>query len=107
MRQEDAPRPRRARIRAAAEPVEAPQEEDAPEEVQVDFSDEDAALAARSAGLELDEATAEEEAAERLAAEAPAAEDRFAGKSKEELVALFGKMLGEQPCRRCGATWRR
>lgn len=58
-------------------------------------------------GLELDEATAEEEAAERLAAEAPAAEDRFAGKSKEELVALFGKMLGEQPCRRCGATWRR
>ena len=97
VRQEDAPRPRRARIRAAAEPVEAPQEEDAPEEVQVDFSDEDAALAARSAGLELDEATAEEEAAERLAAEAPAAEDRFAGKSKEELVALFGKMLGEQP----------
>ena len=50
VRQEDAPRPRRARIRAAAEPVEAPQEEDAPEEVQVDFSDEDAALAARSAG---------------------------------------------------------
>ena len=97
VRQEDAPRPRRARIRAAAEPVEAPQEEDAPEEVQVDFSDEDTALAARSAGLELDEATAEEEAAERLAAEAPAAEDRFAGKSKEELVALFGKMLGEQP----------
>ena len=97
VRQEDAPRPRRARIKAAAEPVEAPQEEDAPEEVQVDFSDEDAALAARSAGLELDEATAEEEAAERLAAEAPAAEDRFAGKSKEELVALFGKMLGEQP----------
>ena len=97
VRQEDAPRPRRARIRAAAEPVEAPQEEDAPEEVQVDFSDEDAALAARSAGLELDEATAEEEAAERLAAEAPAAEDRFVGKSKEELVPLFGKMLGEQP----------
>ena len=80
-----------------AEPVETEADEDeAPADVEVDFSDEDAALAARSAGLELDEATAEEDAAERAAGE-ESSEDRFAGKSKEELVGLFARMLEEQP----------
>ena len=91
------PRPKRARIKPVAEPVETEAEEDeAPANVEVDFSDEDAALAARSAGLELDEATAEEDAAERAAGE-ESSEDRFAGKSKEELVGLFARMLEEQP----------
>ncbi len=91
------PRPRRARIKPVAEPVETEAGEDeAPADAEVDFSDEDAALAARSAGLELDEATAEEDAAERAAGEEPS-EDRFAGKSKEELVGLFARMLEEQP----------
>lgn len=91
------PRPKRARIKPVAEPVETEADEDeAPADVEVDFSDEDAALAARSAGLELDEATAEEDAAERAAGEEPS-EDRFAGKSKEELVGLFARMLEEQP----------
>lgn len=91
------PRPKRARIKSVAEPVETEADEDeAPANVEVDFSDEDAALAARSAGLELDEATAEEDAAERAAGE-ESSEDRFAGKSKEELVGLFARMLEEQP----------
>lgn len=91
------PRPKRARIKPVAEPVETEADEDeAPANVEVDFSDEDAALAARSAGLELDEATAEEDAAERAAGE-ESFEDRFAGKSKEELVGLFARMLEEQP----------
>ena len=90
------PRPKRARIKPVAEPVETEADEDeAPANVEVDFSDEDAALAARSAGLELDEATAEEDAAERAAGE-ESSEDRFAGKSKEELVGLFARMLEEQ-----------
>ena len=91
------PRPKRARIKPVAEPVETEADEDeAPANVEGDFSDEDAALAARSAGLELDEATAEEDAAERAAGE-ESSEDRFAGKSKEELVGLFARMLEEQP----------
>ena len=91
------PRPKRARIKPVAEPVETEADEDeAPANVEVDSSDEDAALAARSAGLELDEATAEEDAAERAAGE-ESSEDRFAGKSKEELVGLFARMLEEQP----------
>jgi len=91
------PRPKRARIKPVAEPVETEADEDeASANVEVDFSDEDAALAARSAGLELDEATAEEDAAERAAGE-ESSEDRFAGKSKEELVGLFARMLEEQP----------
>ncbi len=107
VRQEDAPRPRRARIRAAAEPVEAPQEEDAPEEVQVDFSDEDAALAAQSAGLELDEATAEEEAAERRGRRL---RGRATWRRKVEGGvggAFSGGCSRSGPCSRCAATWRR
>lgn len=76
------PRPKRARIKPVAEPVETEADEDeAPANVEVDFSDE---------------ATAEEDAAERAAGE-ESSEDRFAGKSKEELVGLFARMLEEQP----------
>ena len=64
--------------------------------MQVDFADEEAALAAQNAGLEIEGATPEEEAAEELAAQKPE-EDKFAGKGKEELVALFARMLEEQP----------
>ena len=87
-----APRTRRARIQAEAVAVDA--DEEPVMESQVDFSDEEAELAARSAGLELGEETDEEAAAGLNAAPA---EDRFAGKSKEELVALFARMLEEQP----------
>ena len=83
---------------AAEEPVAevAESEEDASRDVQVDFADEEAALAAQNAGLEIEGATPEEEAAEELAAQKPE-EDKFAGKGKEELVALFARMLEEQP----------
>ena len=92
-----AARPRRARIRTVAEPVVSDSEEEAPVDAQVDFSEEDAALAAQSAGLELGDATDEEEAAEHQAAEGPSDEDKFAGRNKEELLALFARMLEEQP----------
>ena len=51
---------------------------------QVDFTDEEAALAAENAGLDLGEAAPEEETdrAENSASE-------LAGKSKEELLAIF------------------
>lgn len=96
--EEAAPRAKRARIQPAAEPVaEAVDEETVPGDVQVDFADEEAALAAQNAGLEIEGETAEEEAADRLAEETPDAADKFAGKGKEELVALFARMLEEQP----------
>ena len=86
----DAPaRAKRPRIRVGtAESVEEPAEETE----KVDFSEEDAALAASDAGLEIEGETAEEAAAAR-----PAADDKFAGRSKEELVGLFARMLEEQP----------
>ena len=94
--EEAAPRAKRARIKPAAGPEVADSEEDASRDVQVDFADEEAALAAQNAGLEIEGATPEEEAAEELAAQKPE-EDKFAGKGKEELVALFARMLEEQP----------
>ncbi len=95
---ETAPRPKRARIKTATEPVSEFEEEDAaPEEVRVDFADEDAALAAQDAGLEIEGETAEEAEAEQLAAEKSTPEEQFAGKGKEELVAIFARMLKEQP----------
>ena len=94
--EEAAPRAKRARIKPAAGPEVAESEEDASRDVQVDFADEEAALAAQNAGLEIEGATPEEEAAEELAAQKPE-EDKFAGKGKEELVALFARMLEEQP----------
>ena len=94
--EEAAPRAKRARIKPAAGPEVAESEEDASRDVQVDFADEEAALAAQNAGLEIAGVTPEEEAAEELAAQKPE-EDKFAGKGKEELVALFARMLEEQP----------
>ncbi len=90
-------RVRRTRIRPEAVAVEGDEEPAA--DAQVDFSDEDAALAAQGAGLEIeDEATEEEVAAEEMAVGASAGgEDKFAGKGKEELVAMFARMLEEQP----------
>lgn len=63
-----------------------------PAQSQVDFADEDAALAAENAGLDLGEVSPEEEAE---AGEAAGGD--LAGKSKEELLAVFAKMLEERP----------
>ena len=95
--EEETPRPKRARIKPAAEPVSDFDEESAPADVRVDFADEEAALAAHDAGLELRDETAEEAEADQLAEEKSSPEEKFAGKSKEELVALFARMLEEQP----------
>ncbi|MBE6182140.1 MAG: DUF349 domain-containing protein [Rikenellaceae bacterium] len=84
---------------ASAETFESSRPEQTPETTQstVDFSDEDAALAAQDAGLELDDETEEEVAAETLNPEQKDEENKFAGKSKEELVSMFGEMLSSQP----------
>ncbi|MDE6446471.1 MAG: DUF349 domain-containing protein [Alistipes sp.] len=85
-----AARTKRPRIRVGtAEAVGEP----ADEAEKVDFSEEDAALAACDAGLEIEGETAEEAAA----AGQPAPDEKFAGRSKEELVGLFARMLEEQP----------
>ena len=72
--------------------VEAAENELSDATAEVDFTDEEAALAARDAGLELDEETAEE-----AAAVATLSEDEFAGKSKSEMLDLFAAMLEEKP----------
>ncbi len=90
------PRAKRARIAKKSVAVEESAEElaeDPEPATGVDFSDEEAALAAQNAGLEIDE-PAEEEASEEMAA---AESDHFAGKSKEELVEMFAQMIQEQP----------
>ena len=61
--EEAAPRAKRARIKPAAGPEVAESEEDASRDVQVDFADEEAALAAQNAGLEIEGATPEEDKA--------------------------------------------
>lgn len=94
---EESGRAKRVRIKPAAEPVVTETEEEAASDVQVDFTDEEAALAAQDAGLELDGETAEEAEAEQMAENVHDAEDKFAGRGKEELVALFTRMLEEQP----------
>ena len=95
---EEVARPKRARIKPAAEPVAEFDDETAPADVRVDFADEEAALAAHDAGLELEGETAEEAEADQLAEEQKSSpEEKFAGKSKEELVGLFARMLEEQP----------
>ena len=65
-----------------------------PESSQIDFADEEAVLAAQQAGLEIEGVTAEE--AEQLDVEV-SVEEKFAGKSKEELLEQFDRMLAEQP----------
>lgn len=67
-------------------------EEPAATAQQVDFTDEEAALAAEHAGLDLGEAAPEEET-DRT--ENPAYE--LAGKTKEELLSIFSKMIEERP----------
>ena len=65
---EAAPRAKRARIKPVAEAVETESGEEAvPAGAEVDFADEEAALAAQDAGLELEGETAEEAAADQLA----------------------------------------
>ncbi len=94
--QSAAARAKRPRIRTEA--VGIASEEELPEAMAtVDFSDEEAALAARSAGLEIEGVVAEEQTDEELDEVRPVAEQRFEGKNKEELVALFAQMLAEQP----------
>ena len=61
-------------------------------DVPTQSRDEDAALAAENAGLDLGEASPEEEAAG-----GDAAGSDLAGKSKEELLAIFARMLEERP----------
>ena len=64
----------------------------------VDFTDEEAALAAEQAYLSLgEEPAAEEEGEADAEALQAAASDRFVGKSKQELLELFARMLEEQP----------
>lgn len=64
----------------------------------VDFTDEEAALAAEQADLSLgEEPAAEEEGEANAEALQAAASDRFVGKSKQELLELFARMLEEQP----------
>ena len=97
-----APRARRVRIRPDAEMVAGSEEFSDVEEDEtagpgVDFSDEEAALAARDADLEIEGETAEEAAAEELAGAVAGGEELFAGKSKEELLALFERLLSERP----------
>lgn len=85
-------RPKRARVQSAAVAVDTA-EEATQNDQPVDFSEEEAALAAKDAGLDLEEESAEEP----LEGELAAAEDKFSGRSKEEMVALFGEMLASQP----------
>ena len=95
---EETARAKCARIKPAAEAVVTETEEEAAaSDVQVDFADEEAALAAQDAGLELEGETAEEAEAEQMAGSAADTEDKFTGRGKEELVALFTRMLEEQP----------
>ncbi len=95
---EETTRAKRARIKPAAEVVVTETEEEAAaSDVQVDFADEEAALAAQDAGLELEGETAEEAEAEQMAGSVADTEDKFTGRGKEELVALFTRMLEEQP----------
>ena len=64
----------------------------------VDFADEEAALAAEQADLSLgEESAAEEEGEADAEALQAAASDRFVGKSKQELLELFARMLEKQP----------
>ncbi len=80
----------------ADEPVKSAEEavEERPCE-EVDFSLEEAALAAHDAGLDLDDEAAD--AGTDAHFEEAINGDKFAGKTKEELVDLFAQLLREQP----------
>lgn len=93
---ESTPAPARAkRPRIRTEASEAVESEAEPTGAEVDFSEEEAALAARDAGLEIEGETAEEsEAGEAVGAPQ---EELFAAQNKEELLAEFARMLAERP----------
>ncbi len=93
---EAAPRAKRARIQRTAA-VENDNAEEGDALPEVDFSDEDAALAASEAGLEIDDHLSEEEGEGAIDETSAVGEERFTGKNKEELVALFAGILEEQP----------
>ncbi len=81
-------------------PVEAPApaasaEGKVPEAAGVDFAEEEAALAAQSAGLDVGEEISEEE--EAVAATDKSSEELFAGKSEAEMVSMFARMLETEP----------
>ncbi len=82
---------------AEVETAESPVEDEQPvaPSHNADFADEEAALAADEAGLEIGEETAEEREAEMESADAPA--DELAGKNKAELVALFSSKIENEP----------
>ena len=61
------------------------------------FADEEAALAADEAGLDIGEETAEEEAA-------PSSSDDLNGLSKTELVALFAQKIESEPVQTLRST---
>lgn len=63
-----------------------------PAQSQVDFADENAALDAEDAGLDLGEAAPEEDA---VTGEVPG--NDLQGKTKEELLTIFSKMLEDKP----------
>ncbi|MDE7305203.1 MAG: DUF349 domain-containing protein [Alistipes sp.] len=82
-------------VAETAEAAESGTDGDAAD-VEVDFSEEDAALAARDAGLEIEGETAEEaEAGESAAGES--AEPLFKAENKDGLLAEFARMLEERP----------
>lgn len=83
-------------VASAGEAVAAPAE-------GVDFADEEAALAARSAGLD-EEEPADGEAVDEGAA--GASDALFDGRSEEEMVSLFAKMLDEEPVQSLRRWWK-
>ena len=88
-------------VTTTQQPVEAAQPIDADDTAiveSVDFSDEEAQLAADNAGIDLGEATPEEEAAAVQTNTSIAADEQsLAGKSKSELVELFAQLLETKP----------
>ena len=86
---EETARAKRARIKPAAEAVVTETEEEAAaSDVQVDFADEEAALAAQDAGLELEGETAEEAEAEQMAGSAADTEEQPVQSIRRDVEAL-------------------
>jgi exonuclease VII small subunit len=90
--------PQEAESESIAESVgsvqESTSEEPSSEQERIDFADEEAALAARSAGLDdEDETTDDTDTVE----DNGSSDDLFAGKSEAEIVSLFAKLLEEEP----------
>jgi hypothetical protein len=81
------------------EPEEKQEPEAAPQTAveSVDFSDEEAALAAESSDLDLGEEGESEEGEESAAYTAPASELDLSAKNKSQLVELFADLLATKP----------